>query len=155
MRTTHTKNKIIDCGSYYSVCIYDLKSNEIARAKIDKEDLDKITKHKWSLDGRGYAACNIGKKRPKMHRMILNSKSSLDTDHINNDPLDNRKHNLRLVTRSRNRINSKKIKGYCWHKRDKIWQAYITIDHIFIGLGTFINKQDAIVARLEAEKTYL
>jgi len=43
------------------------------------------------------------------------------------------------------------VKGVCFNKRDKIWQAQITADGRQINLGSFGDKNDAIIARTEAE----
>ena len=44
--------------------------------------------------------------------------------------------------------------GVYWFKRDKKWQAQITLDNKRIHLGYFNNIQDAILARKESEKLY-
>jgi hypothetical protein len=44
--------------------------------------------------------------------------------------------------------------GVVWHKYANKWMARITVNNEDIYLGLFINKQDAINARIEAEKKY-
>lgn len=84
-------------------------------ACVDDEDYERINKHKWCEATFGYAACGIRIDKnkqihPKMHRMVMNDPKGLEVDHINHDPLDNRKENLRIVTRSQNQMNQKKSK---------------------------------------------
>jgi hypothetical protein len=52
-----------------------------------------------------------GKERPYLHRLILNAPKHMQVDHINGDGRDNRKCNLRLVTRSRNMANQRRPVG--------------------------------------------
>lgn len=84
-----------------------------------------------------------------------------EIDHINGIRDDNRIENLRLATRSQNQWNSCKrktnnsgLKGVCWHKRDERWRAQITVFSKVKYIGSFLTKEDAYAARLEAEKQY-
>ncbi len=96
-----------------------------------------------------------------MQRVIINAPDKLLVDHINGDPLDNRKSNLRLATKSQNMRNRKKAhnnkSGYkgVWfdYKRDK-WVAYIKINGSSKTLGRFINKEEA-AARYDEESRKL
>ena len=150
-RTTHDSNEIINCGNYYEVCIYK-KHQEVAKTKIDKEDLDKVKNYKWCLNNKGYII--NGKNSLFLHLLIMGRKEGYEVDHKFGNKLDNRKQNLRFVTHSQNLMNQKNAKGYYWHKRDKRWRACIVINHKDIYLGNFINKDDAIIARYKAEKKY-
>lgn len=50
--------------------------------------------------------------------------------------------------------NSSGVKGVCWVKSRKRWNAYITIAGKTKNLGYFIDKEDAIKARKDAEEKY-
>src|SRR5437879_4118875 len=57
-----------------------------------------------------------------MHREIMRTQDGFDTDHINNDKLDNRRENLRICTASQNMQNkdirsdsTSGFKGVSWH----------------------------------------
>lgn len=154
-RTRYDPNKVIDCGDYYEICIYSGRGEqtEVARAKIDKEDLKKVKKYRWYLDGHGYAITTKNKKTILLHQLILGKKEKKEIDHINHNILDNRKQKLRFVTRNQNQWNRKSIGAY-WNKHNKIWQTVITKNNNRIHLGTFTNKQDAITARKQAEQKY-
>lgn len=84
-------------------------------AIVDDTDFNFLNQFKWCLHSKGYACRNSyerGRSRPKlryMHREILgldNSRSLIDVvDHINRNRLDNRKLNLRVVSRKENLLN--------------------------------------------------
>lgn len=149
-RTRTDKNEIIDCGSYCEIYLYNIRHQKVARAKIDKDDLGKIKKYKWSMNN-GYVCCSS--KKIKLHQLILDKKDESDIDHINHRPTDNRKRNLRHCTRSQNLMN-KKVKGCYRDKRDKKWETKIMINYKSISLGRFKDKQEAITARRNAEQKY-
>ena len=69
--------------------------------------------------------------------------------------------NVRWATKAeqqRNqRINSKNTSGQpgvIWDKPRNKWKAYITVQNKIINIGRFDKVEDAIAARLEAEKEY-
>jgi len=83
----------------------------------------------------------------------------LHIDHINKDGSDNRIANLRLATRNQNNQNRKQFSnnssghtGIRWHKKDKLWNAYIGVNKKNVFLGGFKIIEDAITARKKAEK---
>lgn len=84
-----------------------------------------------------------------------------EIDHINGNSFDNRLCNLREATRTENCQNTRRRKtntsgkigvGKC--KITNKWRAYITVNRKYIALGYYKNIQDAIAARLAAEKKY-
>ena len=152
-RTNRDPNEIIDCGEYCEICLYNRKHEEVGRARIDKEDLEKVKNYKWDLNGRGYVVAYINRKTIGLHQLILGDKEGYEIDHQYGDILDNRKSELRFATRSQNCMNSK-AKGYCWDKGMNKWVVYITKNKKTNILGYFVDEQDAIEARKEAEKKY-
>lgn len=82
-------------------------------------------------------------------------------DHINGNGLDNRRKNLRLVTKSQNMMNrgiqknnTSGFMGVSFHKATGRWRAYIKKDKKQFYLGLFDNKKDAAIAYNEATKFY-
>ena len=130
---------------------------------FDKEDYQKIKEYTWYLDKDGYVItyeANTG-KQIKFHRLIMNASEGMDIDHRFHKVNDNRKSQLREVTRSQNLMNrgirkdnASSVTGVSWHKARNKWRAYITINGKTKHLGYFINKEDAIQSRLEAELKY-
>lgn len=75
--------------------------------KIDEEDLPQVLQYDWFLH-LGYFYTRTSDKLYALHNIIFpcNDKTKV-VDHINRDRLDNRKINLRIVTRSINSTNAK------------------------------------------------
>lgn len=81
-------------------------------ALVDDEDYPRLSQHKWYLHNAGYATRRDGRRNGKqysrsMHREILGLGPGEACDHINGNPLDNRRCNLRLATASENIINKR------------------------------------------------
>ena len=83
-----------------------------------------------------------------MHHVILPLKDGLQVDHINGNRLDNRKENLRLVTKSQNMMNrgvqknsTSGYKGVNEHQGK--WRAYILENGKQKHLGVFEDKKEA------------
>lgn len=131
---------------------------------FDLEDYDLIKNHCWFVGKYdGYVATNIPKmnKSLKMHRLVMGVADGEIVDHKSRIRTDNRKENLRVVTPSQNSINSNissynssGITGVSWNKEKCAWDSYLNINHNRIRLGRFNNKQNAIIARLQAELKY-
>ena len=156
--TRYSVNKIIEYDEHAEICLYDKDQNVIAVAKIDIEDIEKIGSYKWSLHNEGYAVyssipCLL------LHRLITNCPSLMEVDHINHDRLDNRKENLRIVTRTENNMNhglrndnKTGCTGVHWCNTAGKWKARIGVGGKEISLGYFVVKQDAINKRKDAER---
>ena len=108
------------------ICIVYIKRNNGEKLEmiIDAEDLPKLDCvpntifAQWSnFTNSFYAICNTKggykiRKRIHIHRIISNCPDNLVVDHINHDTLDNRKCNLRNVTRSENSLNTRVYTRY-------------------------------------------
>jgi len=86
--------------STIAVLLRDKYGREIATTLIDKEDLDKVINsgHSWVqyiLNHKPYAVSNTEKGRVYMDRFIMNTGEAMLVHHINLNPLDNRKSNLK------------------------------------------------------------
>ena len=129
---------------------------------FDLDDYDKIKGYCWHIN-RGYVQTNIKNKTEKIHRVILNiteSHEDMVVDHINHDTTDNRRCNLRICSNQENCFNSSLSKnnnsgviGVSWHTRDCVWQSRLGKNKEMY-LGQYTNINDAITARLLAEKKY-
>lgn len=101
----------------------------------------------WGLDTNGYPRATIGGKKVYAHK-IVNPNGRVD--HINRDPLDNRRCNLRPTTMAQNSFNAiwsnntSGFKGVV--KKGNGWQAQIKIAGKKKYLGMFKHKSDAAQA---------
>ena len=84
-----------------------------------------------------------------------------EIDHINHIPYDNRRENLRIVSVPQNQMNSKislnntsGVKGVNFDKNNNKWRSRISVNGKRINLGQFLLFQDAVNARINAEKKY-
>lgn len=138
-------------------------SNSLLIALVDDEDYEEISRFRWRYS-LGYAIRNRRVGEPgtsryvHMHRQIGKPSAGMEMDHINRNRLDNRRENLRIVSRKQNarnlsrfRVNTSGTPGVAWHGQIHRWRAYITVDYKQVHLGTFLNKEDAVEARLRAE----
>lgn len=123
-------------------------------AIVDKDDFFELIKYKWYFN-KGYAARDLwlGDKKKKtllMHRTLMKTPNGYDTDHINQNKLDNRKSNLRICTRSQNSVNKglqknnkSGYKGVHFFKQTKRWMATIYINKKRVHLGYFSKAEEA------------
>jgi len=103
------KKKKITIMEDYAIMDISTKKYPNKCCLIDLEDIDKVSKINWSPNNNGYAHGGSYKKF-LLHRYIMDAKIGQILDHINGDILDNRKVNLRFVTRQQNNWNNKKEK---------------------------------------------
>lgn len=148
-RTLFDKNEYHIKGDVTYIDLYNKHGNVIAQAKIDTEDLDKVKYIKWKLSGSGYAmnTPKYSENSKHMSRVILNTTEFID--HINHDTLDNRKQNLRVVTRSQNQMNVN-YRGVTKTNNGKFY-AHIKVNQKMINLGVYIFEEEALFARWYAE----
>ena len=127
---------------------------------VDDEDYEYLSQWKWQLSTSGMASRH---KYPSgvywMHRVIMNCPDGKEVDHINGNPLDNRKENLRICSHAENMRNSSiqknntsGYKGVYWNNERKKWQAQISIKNKVVPLGRFDDIKDAARAYNEAAK---
>lgn len=135
---------------------------------VDDADID-LNTFNWYCSSMGYA-CRDTTKHPRqcilMHRVILERmlnrrlNKNEEVDHINGNPLDNRRCNLRVATHSQNlknqnlrKTNTSGYMGVSYSKsvfhltRAKRWQAYIKINGRRKTIGWYATAEEAAHAR--------
>lgn len=126
-----------------------------------------LKNYRWHHHGAGYAAhglkqCEGGPGIVLLHHCIIGKPlGKLKIDHIDNNPLNNRRDNLRIVTNRENMSNQKKKKegkytskfvGVSFNKRDKKWESSIEINNKSVCLGKFYIEIEASEKYQEALK---
>lgn len=127
------------------------------KVRIDPQDQELVSKYKWHISSTGYAVWRgviDGKKKTiRMHRLITSCPQGKIVDHINHDPLDNRRANLRVCTQSDNMRNKRNQgKGYWYQRQNNNWVVEIFGKHI----GSFDSEDEAreIAALVRSGGTY-
>ncbi len=129
---------------------------------VDDDDHELVSAfkwHAWNANGKYWYA--KGMKGLLLHRLIMHFPSGF-VDHKNGNGLDNRKENLRLVSRAQNMMNSAVVIGtfsgfkgvhYEKHKKNP-WRARIKVNGKFLSLGSFATSEAAAFAFDEAARQY-
>jgi len=120
-------------------------------AIVDDDMYDYLMQWKWHVSqgtSTWYAERVEKGKRFKMHRVIMNVPTGMDTDHINHNGLDNRISNLRICTRKQHcwtrRPKAGRYKGVVFCKQRNTWQARIFLhDRKPTRLGSYKDAADA------------
>lgn len=137
---------------------------------VSEEDYEWVSQYKWYVTKNGYATTFQDGKIQTLHRLICNTPKGMVTDHINNNRLDNRRENLRIVTHKQNSHNSQKpspektssrYKGVQYFKAEGVWIANIMVDGKSVRIGSFQTEELAAKAynikakELRGEYAYL
>lgn len=140
-------------------------SNTNEEFYFDLDDYDKIKDYCWYVR----ITNNTKENRKKYHCLEtwIDDKAMRFTeligckyyDHIDRNPLNNKKDNLRPCTQGENSKNhslySNNTSGVSGvSASNSKYRSYIDMNHKRINIGTFNDKNDAIIARLKAEKEY-
>jgi len=127
-------------------------------ALVDDKDYETLSVYKWYITPAGYASRHQTKeeygKNPRktvfMHRYIAEARKGEITDHVNGNPLDNRRENLRVCTTQQNIFNRPKLsktgtskyKGVMLRPYSR-WEANIKVNGKGRYLGVFDTEKEA------------
>jgi len=157
LRTTMDANEIITKTEYAEVVLFNKNNIEVGRVIVDTEDLEKVRKYKWYLTDQGYVS-HKSKIKLSMHRYVIGCPLDKEVDHINGNPLDNRKSNLRTCTHKENvankRMRNDNTSGVIGVRFHKLWgwQAYIAENGKQKHIGWYKTKEEAMEQRLIKSK---
>lgn len=119
--------------------------------KVSIEDFDELSVMSWQVSNTGYVQ---RRGDVLMHQYIVRKiygeyESLLLPDHINRDPLDNRRSNLRLVTPFQNAQNRRRSNSsYIGVQTDNAsYRASIRAEGTKLYLGSFTTPEDAAYVR--------
>jgi hypothetical protein len=123
---------------------------------VDDEDYPNLMSHRWYLerDGNHYYVIHRPQTNGKKHRVCIHNvilgepPENHIVDHIDGNPLNNQKSNLRFVTRRQNSQNRHQKKtsifpGVYWNKRSNRWHAKIVIDGVKHNIGYYRSEVEA------------
>lgn len=149
------------------ITIFGMDGSVTGVVVIDKEDKERCIGLKWHVIKRNQSlvsavVARINGRETRIHHYLFGPPpEGLEYDHINRNPLDNRKSNLRLCTCEQNQWNramrctnttgvkgvirnttkSEKWKAVIWHKRKPVY------------LGSYKTKEEAAIAYDNAVKS--
>lgn len=133
-------------------------------AIVDDKDYDCLITTKWrALLSKAKYYYAVDRNNNKMHRLIMNAPTAMDVDHINGNTLDNRKFNLRVVTRSENcrnrnnrlsQLNTSGTRGVTYYAPENRWRVRGTLNGQRFHLGYFKTYDEAVARRDAFENKY-
>lgn len=126
-------------------------------ALVDDDMYELLNKYAWSFAPGRYAASGAKARRELghsfMHRVVNKTPDDMFTDHIDRNPLNNQRSNLRSVTSMQNSMNSSirkgkasKYKGVCWNAIASLWACIIHVNKQPVYLGYYRTQRDAAIA---------
>jgi len=141
-------------ANYTVVQVY--YKGKILEAKVDHKHTKEVAKYLWSMTSAGYV--KTGNRNSSyngyLHRLITSPQPTDQVDHINNDKLDNREANLRIVTNQQNQMARHAIvaksgyKGVSKHGTG--FRAGIKYNQKQIRLGNYPTQEKAARAYNQA-----
>lgn len=162
-RTIYDKNEFVFDNEVCIIKCFNKNGEVVAKSMIDLEDYEKVKDKKWSYLPIGYICCCS--ENLFLHRFLMEDKLRLKSDtvdHINRNKLDNRKSNLRILTKQQNLLNkglqsnnSSGVRGVRIKKLKSSgvsYEARITINGKEKYLGRYKTIEEAEQVRKQAEK---
>jgi hypothetical protein len=122
-----------------------LKTSDYVYAIVDDDMYYSFVQHKWFLSAQGYPQTD----NVLMHTLVHpNNDPNKQIDHTTINKLDNRRENLRHISRSAQDRNKRKKEGCSSsyigvRKSGRRWRAYITHQHRTRDLGTYVTEEEA------------
>lgn len=157
-RTNNDLNDYVVKNNIAIFNVYNQRNEKVGEFIIDKSDLDLVKYRKWRLNSLGYIVTgNCTKTNPStmLHRILLKPKSNEVVDHIDGNPLNNRRSNLRICSQGENTYNKSPRSNYIGISFDKSrnqWAAEIRCKERRVHLCRWHTIEEAICARYIAEK---
>ena len=143
--------------------VYDIHSEVSGHFIVDASDVPLIRWHKWRMDtNRRIITGNCTSKNPRreLSRFILGVENeNFVVDHIDGNPFNNTRQNLRICTQQENTCNKVMMStntsgmiGVSWDKARKKWAPEIRSEYMRCHLGRFNSYGEAACARYFAEQ---
>lgn len=161
-RNGKNNQTVLNLKDEYGEYGYGICNNTGSKFYFDMEDYDLISKYCWSelIQKSGYHMLVAREKETGKTVFMIEVIGCKNYDHIDRNTLNNRRYNLRPATAQENARNrsarSDNTSGFIgvYKVGESNWKSIIGHNKKLIYLGYFNNKEDAIIARLKAEKEY-
>lgn len=171
--TNTWRNEYWRCGELIKVeLIHKIDKSKHYTAYIDYSDFDTVKEYNLSAhhDKRKpdyLVYVHISPSTPNgsigLHRLIMDPPKDMVVDHINRNPLDNRRINLRVCTMEENNRNLSLRKNntsgtmgvyYKPDKKNRPWVAQKYYKGAWLPIKLFKTKEEAIAHRKYLDETY-
>lgn len=128
------------------------------KAMVDDDDCKMVNQFVWKAGKNNYIYryewINRKVTTIYIHRFIMDAPQGLVVDHLDGNPLNNCKSNLRLVKQSKNsrrrvNLNNNNKSGYigvCYDKNRKKWKATIQPYRTVVNIGRYDTAFEAAYA---------
>lgn len=136
-------------------------------ALVDDIDYNKLKDYPWCLVWKNksntvaYVSTRVSRKKTKMHHLILKKKDGYVVDHLDKNPLNNQRFNLRHLTISQNNLNRRipinnttGYTGIVYRAKTNRWLVNIGFNNRRIHIGSYLSFEEAKRARIDAEEKY-
>lgn len=173
----HRPNPIRIDGDVAYMDILNKRGEVVTTALISASDVEKVRslrrrwKAIWIKESQHYRIVSTFKEDGRwrtlyLYRFLVGAPPGMQVDHINRDPLDNRRENLRLASPSQNQQNQvgahrqslSGIRGAHYNKRRGNFRARIILSENGVRrskhLGDFDSPEEAGAAYEEARRKY-
>jgi hypothetical protein len=159
-----TTNNIVNVvGFCYTRDMRKIPVTNSEPAIVDDCDYPLLSRFTWHVS-KGYPAVHLSttvvgqKVSVQMHRLVLPPKGGFVVDHINRNPLDNRRENLRHVHHSANAMNrgtngnnTSGYRGISWSKTEHRWLVQATTRP---GYRKCFGRYKTLVEAVAAQKAF-
>ena len=140
-----------------------MKEIYLTRGKIafvDEDDFRRANQFSWQAQKiqngwivkRGiWDATTRNNRSQSLASFLLNLPTGIRADHIDGNPFNNSRKNLRVCTKTENDRafrrkaagKSSRFRGVCWRSRQSRWTAQIESAGVYIHIGSFQKEEDA------------
>lgn len=164
-RTQKDLNEYVICGDSAIGGLYDgVTSEKVDEFIIDVEDLPKIKYHKWRFcHGHIVTGLPAKKTQRELSWVILGLDNRIDknivVDHIDGNPRNNKKNNLRICKQQQNVLNKSFMSnntsgfiGVSYRKDRNRFDPEIRLNSIRCHLGYTKTLEEAVYKRVYAEE---
>lgn len=135
------------------------------KAIVSDVDYKYLSQFRWHMRKDGYVMRSKwidGKKvKIRMSRVVTGAAGGFVVDHINGNPLDNRRENLRVCSQgenARNRTafkhNKSGYKGVCLDSYGRTWRAQLCVSGVRYAKSGFKTSKDAAMYYDSLAKKY-
>lgn len=128
---------------------------------VDDEDYEKVKDRVWSHAGNNLYSKRFTPNLPITVFTFAAPPEGYVVDHIDRDPHNNQRYNLRFATRSQNAMNqgirstnTSGYKGVRFHRTTKKWRASIMVNYKAISLGLYHTPEEAALVWNKAALKY-